>query len=466
MNIIWFRRDLRLADNQALASAVSAGECLPIYILDEAEETEISGAGKWWLHQSLDQLNKALDGTMHFFKSSAASIIPQVANEINAKAVYWNNCYEPSFVKRDKEIEEILQKSGVNCQRFEGAHLWKPGAIVKGDGTPYKIFGPYLKASIASGPPPEPLSPPHKLQLKKVTLSGEVHLNDLNLLPKIKWFGGMAARWEPGEAAAKKLLNDFVANRLSHYSKERNYPARDILSRLSPYLHYGELSPATLWHAVQSSRSTTADKGKFLSELTWRDFAYSLLYHFPETVTQSYNVRLQKLRWQYNKALLEKWQKGQTGFPIVDAGMRQMWQTGYMHNRVRMITASFLVKNLLMDWRIGAEWFMDCLVDADLAVNTMNWQWVAGTGLDAAPFFRVFNPVLQSKKYDPDGTYIKTYVPELAGLPKSALHEPWKAKATVLKAAGISLGKDYPLPCIDLQTSVKEALKAFEETKF
>ncbi len=279
---------------------------------------------------------------------------------------------------------------------------------------------------------------------------------------------GIKQAWTPGETSAQSLLQSFIAHKLDQYGPERNYPARDVLSRLSPYLHYGELSPNQIWQAVDQANGgdshSQTSRETFISEVCWRDFAYNLLYHFPQTSTESYNARLERLDWQSDERLVKKWQQGQTGIPIIDAGMRQLWQTGYMHNRVRLLTASFLIKNLLTDWRVGAAWFLDCLVDADLAVNTLNWQWVAGSGLDAAPFFRVFNPVLQSKKYDPKGDYIKTYVPELKSLPARYIHAPWLAPEAELRKANLQLGQDYPQPCVDLQASAQAALAAYRQT--
>ncbi|RPD45076.1 cryptochrome/photolyase family protein [Paracnuella aquatica] len=465
MTIVWFRRDLRLRDNPALAAAVKAGAILPVYILEEENGCTIGGASKWWLHHSLKKLDESLDGKLHFFQGRAEVVLPKLAKAARAIAVCWNDCYEPHFVAKDGAVTTALEQMEVAVHRFNGTMLWEPNQIMKKDGTPYKIFAPYLRAALAEKPPPPPAAAPRSIQYADETTPGAVTLEKLKLMPGIEWYKGIEASWEPGEEAAQKLLRNFVTKKLPHYAADRNYPSQDILSRLSPHLHYGEISPATIWHAIHKGTGHRDSVQKFTSEFVWRDFACYLLYHFPETAEESYNERLKHLAWKYNGRLLRKWQKGQTGIPIVDAGMRQLWQTGYMHNRVRMITASFLIKNLLTDWRTGAAWFMDCLVDADQAVNTMNWQWVAGTGLDAAPFFRVFNPVLQSKKYDPDATYITTYVPELKDLPKRYIHEPWLLPKKIAESAGFTPGKDYPLPCVDLQESKDAALKAFRETK-
>ncbi|WP_461081525.1 cryptochrome/photolyase family protein [Spirosoma flavus] len=466
--IFWFRRDLRLSDNAALREAAKQGTVLAIYILDERTEFSIGGASRWWLHHSLAALNKALAGKLLLFKGDATQIIPQLVTSTKAKGVYWNTCYEPAYLATDQTIKQQLSDDGLNVQTFEESYLWPLSEVVKKDGTPYKVYNPFLRARLAATPPALPQPRPRGLELASTQPTGSVSLDALALLPTIPWDTGIRQAWTPGEDSAQALLSSFVATKLDHYGSERNYPARDVLSRLSPYLHYGELSPRQIWHAVyaaKAERGQSAENVKaFISEICWRDFAYTLLFHFPETSTESYNQRLKRLEWTYNEELLKKWQQGQTGIPIVDAGMRQLWQTGYMHNRVRMITASFLIKNLLTDWRVGAAWFLDCLVDADLAVNTLNWQWVAGTGLDAAPFFRVFNPVLQSRKYDSKGDYIKSYVPELKDLPAKYIHAPWLAPESVLDKANLQLGRNYPAPCVDLQASTQAALAAYRKT--
>lgn len=463
--IFWFRRDLRIADNEALLEAVKQGTVLPVYILDEREEYKIGGASRWWLHHALRTLYDTLDGKLLFFKGDATDLIPKLAKEANTHSVYWNTCYEPAFLESDKQITASLKKIQVKSRAFDGTLLWPVGAITKKDGSPFKVYMPFLRAALAGKAPHVPKPTPKGITLSSTKLKDSVPLDDLALLPKIHWDEGIKQAWEPGEESAQKMLTSFVFTKLKRYGAERNYPAHDVLSRLSPYLHYGEISSNQIWHAVHTDKVSDEDKQKFISELCWRDFSYTILVHFPQTPTESYHERLKKLKWNYNTELLKKWQQGQTGIPIVDAGMRQLWKTGYMHNRARMITASFLVKNLLIDWRTGADWFLDCLVDADLAVNTMNWQWVAGSGLDAAPFFRIFNPVLQSKTYDPEGEYIKTYVPELRNLPAKYIHAPWAVSGKILAKAGMRLGSDYPEPCVDLKASAQAALKAYHDTE-
>ena len=464
MTIIWFRRDLRLHDNPTLAAAVRSGTVLPVYILEEEDHFAIGGAGKWWLHQSLQKLDASLGGNLKYFRGRAEGVLPQLAKHCKATAVCWNHCYEPAYIAKDNGVAAALEQLQIPSFRFNGSMLWEPTQIMKGDGTPYKIFSPFLRAALVQDPPPKPQPAPRSITYATGTIPGAVPLEKLRLLPQTNWYTNIEAAWEPGEAAARKRLQTFVSKKLAQYAAQRDFPGQDSLSGLSPYLHFGEISPATIWHTIHNSKGDRDSIRKFRSECTWREFACYLLYHFPQTATESYNERLRRLQWRHNTSLLRKWQQGQTGIPIVDAGMRQLWQTGYMHNRVRMITASFLVKNLLTDWRTGAAWFMDCLVDADLAVNTMNWQWVAGSGLDAAPFFRVFNPVLQSKKYDPDAAYITTWVPELKNLPLRYIHEPWRLPKKEAAAIGFQAGKDYPKPCVDLQASKEAALEAFRKT--
>lgn len=465
MTIFWFRRDLRLADNPAFATAVKQDEVLPVYILDNRDEYTIGGASKWWLHHSLSSLHKDLEGKLHFFEGNAEQLIPQLAKKYKAQAVFWSKCYEPAFIKTDEALEEVLNKEKIAFTAINGTLLWAPETLLKKDGTPYKVFNPFLKQCLALGPERKLVAKPKKMTLSSLQPKEAMTLDALKLLPTINWDEGIKAVWQPGEANAAKLLKQFITNKLPHYEHDRNLPAEDALSRLSPHLHYGEVSPLQIWEAVQQAKTQDNNTEKFIFELCWREFACHLLFHFPSTPHESYNERLAKLKWKPNKTLLKKWQQGQTGYPIVDAGMRELWQTGYMHNRVRMLTSSFLIKNLLTDWRTGADWFLDTLVDADLAVNTMNWQWIAGTGLDAAPFFRIFNPILQSKKYDAQGAYIKKFVPELSKLPARYVHEPWKAPKKTLEAAGVVLGKTYPEPCVDWQDSTNKALNAYYDTK-
>jgi len=352
----------------------------------------------------------------------------------------------------------------IDCQSFNSLLLWEPWEVLKSDKTPYKVFTPfYRKGCMKASFPREPLPVPEKLSLIKDINSSSIE--KLGLLPVIKWYSSLENHWKIGEENAQDVLKNFLEGNLDKYKESRNFPTKNHTSHLSPYLHFGEISPNQIWYKTQYKRllgpSLDNDADRFLSELGWREFSYYMLYHFPDIPTQNLQKKFDQFPWQSNTELLQSWQKGQTGYPIIDAGMRELWQTGYMNNRVRMIVGSFLTKNLLLDWRHGAAWFWDCLVDADLANNSASWQWVAGTGVDPAPYFRIFNPIIQGEKFDPEGTYTRRFIPELALLPIKHLFKPWEAPPQVLEEAGVVLGKNYPKPIIDLAFSRERALAAF-----
>ncbi|MFW0777779.1 MAG: cryptochrome/photolyase family protein [Rickettsiales bacterium] len=462
-NVIhWFRQDLRLQDNPALYEASKKGEVLAVYILDDvnAQDYKMGGASRWWLHHSLDALNKSLDGKLALYAGNPEHILPELVARHGIDAVYWNRCYEPWSIHRDKRIKELLD---IEAHSFNGSLLWEPREIAKDDGTPYKVFTPfYRKGCLKVAAPRQPLPAP-KLSLVDDS-SHSSSLDDLHLLPTIPWDSQLEPHWQISEQGAEKRLSEFLEEGLAHYKDGRNLPAKPYTSRLSPYLHFGQISANQVWSEVRM-RGDDKNVDHFCSELGWREFSYSLLYHNPTLPTENLQKKFDAFPWQENEAYLEAWQKGQTGFPIVDAGMRELWQTGYMHNRVRMIVGSFLVKNLLMHWHHGERWFWDCLVDADLANNSASWQWIAGTGADAAPYFRIFNPVTQGHKLDPEGEYTRRYVPELASLPNKYLFSPWDAPKDVLKESGITLGDDYPHPIVDLKESRTRALDAFQSLK-
>ncbi|ODS23362.1 deoxyribodipyrimidine photolyase [Candidatus Endobugula sertula] len=462
INIHWFRQDLRLYDNPALTAACASGHVLPIYILDDdnAGEFAMGGANRWWLHHSLQSLNKRLKGRLRLYRGEAQSILKRLVQEHPIQAVYWNRCYEPWRIVRDKSIKGRLEALGVSVKSFNGSLLWEPWQVLKKDRTPYRVFTPfYRRGCLGSSPPREPL-PESKLRISTGDFGG-VSLEDLSLLPRIPWHQQLEAHWTIGEAGAQARLRDFIHEGLNDYKEGRNFPAKGNTSRLSPHLHFGEISPNQVWHVVK--RSGDGDNEDcLLSELGWREFSYSLLYHFPALPHKNWQDKFDRFPWSRAKKALQKWQRGMTGYPIVDAGMRELWQTGTMHNRVRMIVGSFLVKNLLLHWHHGEAWFWDCLVDADLASNSASWQWVAGCGADAAPYFRIFNPITQGEKFDLKGIYTRRFVPELAGLPDKFLYKPWEAPSEVLKAAGIKLGITYPRPIIDLKTSRERALAAYK----
>jgi len=463
--IVWFRQDMRLADNPALDAAVRSGAAiLPIYILDDtnAGRFAMGAASRWWLHHSLDALNKSLDGRLVLLRGDAKKLLPALARDVNASAIYWNRCYEPWRIERDTALRELLQNTGVEVRSFNGSLLFEPMNVRKADGTPYKVFTPfYRKGCLGSGNAPrEPLQRPEGFRLFQGRTGDK--LEDLKLLPGIPWYREMASMWQPGESGARQRLQHFLATGLDNYKDGRNRPDLENVSRLSPHLHFGEISPNQVWYAAQQHGSKDAqDLDCFHRELGWREFSHNLLFHFPELPYENLQRKFNRFSWRDDADALERWQQGRTGVPIVDAGMRELWRTGYMHNRVRMIVGSFLVKNLMIDWRHGEAWFRDTLLDADLANNSASWQWVAGCGADAAPYFRIFNPVTQGRKFDPDGVYVRQYVPEIAGLPDRFLHKPWEAPSEVLEQAGVSLGKDYPKPLVDLRESRERALKAF-----
>lgn len=464
-SIFWFRQDLRLSDNPGLTHAAAAGKILPIYIDDYVNSGghAIGGAAKWWTHHALSSLNDALLGHLNFYKGDPETIISNLIKRHHVGGVYWSRCYEPWRIMRDARIKEKLRQDGIEVESFNASLLWEPWEVLKSDGTPYKVFTPfYRRGCLAAQSPRPPIKKPAKIESVKDAHS--LGLNDLGFLPKIRWDRQMEPHWEAGEQGAQKRLTEFLSIGLDGYKEGRNFPATQHVSRLSPYLHSGEISPNQAWYAAQSHGD---GKGvdHFCSELGWREFSYSLLYHFPALPHENWQKKFDAFPWQDDPDTLKIWQKGMTGYPLVDAGMRELWQTGYMHNRVRMVVASFLVKNLLIDWRHGARWFWDCLVDADLANNSASWQWVAGCGADAAPYFRIFNPVGQGEKFDADGAYTRRYVPELAKLPDKYLFQPWEAPDSVLQAAGVVLGKTYPKPVIDVAYSRQRALEALATLK-
>ncbi len=466
LNIIWFRQDLRLADNPALIAAAKAGSVLPIYILDDvnAKKDAMGEASRWWLHHSLTALNKSLKGKLRVFKGDAAAIFEQLTDEYTVASVHWNRCYEPWRIKRDKKIKKSLLEKGIDAQSYKGSLLWEPWEIGKADGTHYKVFSPFyyrgcLAAQSAIG---APLDKPNKIQLDESV--PETSVDDLDLLPKIAWDKKLIAHWQFGEKAALKVLERFVDNGITDYKDGRNFPAQENVSRLSPYLHFGEISTRQVWCRAQEC-GDGRNVAHFHSELGWREFAHSQLFYFPNLPRKNLQAKFDHFPWRKNAKHLRAWQKGKTGYPMVDAGMRELWQTGYMHNRVRMIVGSFLVKNLLLHWRDGEAWFWDCLVDADLANNSAGWQWIAGCGADAAPYFRVFNPVTQGEKFDGAGEYTRRFVPELAGLPDKYLYQPWAAPDEVLEEAGVKLGDNYPKPIVDVKASRERALDAFKALK-
>jgi deoxyribodipyrimidine photo-lyase len=456
--IVWFRQDLRLKDNPALYHAAKKYDAIiPLYILDEQQDWSLGGAQKWWLHHSLTHLQNNLEklGLQLILRKGASRKILQELTDKNIAAVYWNRCYEPSIIQRDTEIKSTLKKNNIDVETFNSHLIHEPWEVSTLKGDFYKVFTPFWRAWCKTSKDFKVLpTPSGHMQTKKISSD---HLNHWKLLPeKPNWANGFTESWTPGEKAAHQQLKKFLSKKIMHYSKGRDFPADQSTSYLSPYLHFGEISPRQIFTAVkeieviQSQLFSVSEH--FLKELVWREFAYHLLYYFPDLPEENFKKEFNEMKWVTDKKLLHAWQKGQTGFPLIDAGMRELWHTGYMHNRVRMIVASFLTKHLLIDWREGEKWFWDTLVDADLANNAMNWQWVAGCGVDAAPFFRIFNPILQSRKFDPAGDYIRRWVPELAHLSKKEIHVP-------------VIRKHYPEPIVDLNVGRKRALNYYKKLK-
>ena len=393
-----------------------------------------------------------------------------LARETDAERVVWNRRYEPACIERDQRIKTALRAAGLQADSFNSALLHEPwGVKTKTGGGPFQVFTPFWRHCLTLEDPAAPLAAPTRLQAPACT-PATASLAELDLLPHPDWAGGMREAWTPGSAGAHALLARFLDDNFDGYPTLRDEPGVQGTSRLAPHLHLGEIGPRQIWHAVREfalarDQHTTWRESRFLTEIGWREFAYHLLYHFPHTPTQPLRANYARFPWKGSAAQRQAWQRGATGYPIVDAGMRELWHTGWMHNRVRMIAASFLIKDLLVDWADGARWFWDTLVCADLASNTLGWQWVAGCGADAAPFFRIFNPVTQGEKFDPKGAYVRRWVPELAGLPDDWLHRPWEAPAEVLAAAGVVLGRHYPAPLVDHAEARKDALAALQALK-
>ncbi len=459
-----------MKDNPALLHAIDNGyKVLPLYIHDDesAGPWRRGGASKWWLYKSLQSLNASLDGHMVLRAGNAYEHLTEIIKETGAEAIFWNRCYEPWRMARDKDIKAALKERGLKVKTFNASLLWEPWEIKKDDGTPYKVFTPfYRKGCLKAAEPPAPRPAPDNIPLAE----GPARYNetDLNLLPKIQWYRSIEQVWSPGEKGARARLDAFLEGGMKNYKEDRNRPDMENVSRLSPHLHFGEISPREIWHDAQA-RGMQAhwekDMDTFCSELGWREFSYSLLYHNKNLMREPLQEKFKNFPWEKNDTALNAWQRGQTGIPIIDAGMRQLWQTGWMHNRVRMIVASFLVKNLRIHWHEGEDWFWDTLVDADLANNSASWQWVAGCGADAAPYFRIFNPVTQGYKFDPNGDYVRKFVPELKNMPSKNIHAPWETKDDILAKAGVVLGQTYPRPIADLKETRKAALESFETIK-
>jgi len=472
--IVWFREDLRLSDNPALHAAVQKGRpivCLYIFMDGEDGARPLGGASRWWLDKSLKALAKDIEqlgGQLTVRAGDGSACLDKVIEETGADAVFWNRRYGAAERDTDAAIKSGLKDRGIAVESFNARLLVEPWVLKTGSGGFYKVFTPFWKALRGCYEAPAALPRPKNLSGPKL---GTLSIDELGLHPKTpEWSAGFDAMWTPGEDGAAERLEAFLDGPVDDYPKERDLPGKeDGTSGLSPHLRFGEISPAQVWRAalpaMESGRVSEDGGWKFLSEIGWREFSYVLLYHQPDLAEANYNSDFDHMPWRTDDAALKAWQTGQTGYPIVDAGMRQLWETGWMHNRVRMIVASFLTKHLLLHWREGEDWFWDTLVDADPASNPASWQWTAGSGADAAPYFRVFNPITQGEKFDSDGAFVRRWVPEIADLPNKHLHSPWTADKDTLAKAGVTLGKDYPKPLVEHKTARERALDAYETLK-
>ncbi|WP_213741937.1 deoxyribodipyrimidine photo-lyase [Bradyrhizobium sp. dw_411] len=474
--IVWFRDDLRLSDHPALHAASKTGRpVICLYVLDEPSRVPnmrpLGGAVCWWLAQSLRALQERLataGASLLLRRGPAAKIIAELARTTGADAVFWNEIAQAPELKIAGQVEAALKEIGVAAQSFPGDLLAAPASIRNKENRGLRVFTPFWRRVQALGDPPKPLPAPKRLS-PGPDVAGDA-LESWRLEPtKPDWAGGLRENWTPGELNAQRRLKEFLAGDVAGYASRRDRLDDTGTSRLSSHLRFGEISPRQVWYSAHFAAAErpahSADIDKFLSELGWRDFCRHLLFDVPDLATRNLQPSFDAFPWRHDDQALQAWQRGQTGYPVVDAGMRELWHTGVMHNRVRMVAASFLVKHLLIDWRAGEQWFWDTLVDADAGSNPANWQWVAGCGADAAPYFRVFNPILQGEKFDPDGAYVRRWVPELAALPANLIHQPWTAAPLELKGAGIDLGKTYPEPIVDHKIGRERALKAYAKVR-
>jgi deoxyribodipyrimidine photo-lyase len=471
--IVWFRQDLRLEDQPALrAAARRGGPIVPVYVWAPEEEGDWppGAASRFWLHHSLRSLDQDLRrrGSRLILRAGATlQALLDCARQARARTVVYSRRTEPAARLRDDYVARSLKEAGLEVEACDGHLLFPPDAIRTRSGEPYQVFTPFFRACTLHGDPPPPLPVPASLPPPAAWPAG-VTLASLALEPRPDWAEGLRFAWRPGEGGARARLDAFLAGVARDYPTLRDRPAGEGTSRLSPHLHFGEISPRAVFHGVRRFEEGSAGPGAgsaFLRELVWREFAAHLLHHFPHTPEEPLRKTYRHFPWRRDPAALRAWQRGRTGYPLVDAGMRELWTTGFMHNRVRMIVASFLLKDLLITWQEGAAWFWDTLVDADLASNTLGWQWSAGCGADAVPYFRIFNPVVQADRFDPEGEYVARFLPALRGLPPAARHQPWRASRTVLEAAGLVLDEDYPRPIVDHAAARRRALAAFQTVR-
>ncbi len=465
-SILWFRQDLRLSDNPALVYATAQGPIIPVYIFDDTQSPALGGASQWWLHHSLKSLRDTLKGLI-VLRGDPVHLIPELTQSTGASAVFWNRCYDPHAIKRDKALKSLLLERGLIARSFNASLIHEPWQIETQTGGPYKVFSAFWRAASqrqANVPLARPL-------IDVVTPDPQQGtIDDLSLLPhNPDWAATWLDYWSPGEAGALERLNIFLAGGIEGYGELRNRPDLGNVSRLSPHLRFGEVSPREIFSNLQRLEhqrpELSRDIEKFKSELGWREFSHHLLFHFPDLQKQNWRAGFDAYPWRNDPESLVAWQKGQTGYPFVDAGLRELWQTGYVHNRVRMVVASFLTKHLRIHWRTGESWFWDTLLDADTANNAAGWQWVAGCGADAAPYFRIFNPIEQGRKFDPNGAYVRKWCPELSALDSDLIHAPFEAPPLALETAGVRLGKNYPHPIVSHKAAREAALKGYETVK-
>lgn len=467
--IMWFRGDLRLADNPALVAACEGDRpVIPLFILDDSHDLRpLGGASRWWLDKSLRSLARglaALGAKLVLRRGNALEVLRSMISASGASAVFWNRLYDPQTVARDRALKDALTGSGIECHSFNGSLLSEPWEIRTATGGPFKVFSAFWRTAGPQAGREAPLQVPARITRFENDAESDL-IETWGLHPSSPdWSQGFST-WEPGETGAQARLDLFLQQNIDGYGHRRDQPGQEGTSRLSPHLHFGEIGPRQIWAACDGAVERGAPQGDvatFQKELGWREFNQHLLFNFPATATSNLDSRFDSFPWRKNHRGLAAWRRGRTGFPIVDAGMRQLWSTGWMHNRVRMIAASFLIKDLLVNWRVGEDWFWDTLVDADVANNVGGWQWVAGSGADAAPYFRVFNPVLQGQKFDPGGDYVRRWIPELSRLPNASIHAPWLADRDVLAAAGVDLGRTYPAPIVDHARARERALALFQ----
>lgn len=455
ISVMWFRHDLRLSDNLALYElSKRESKVLPIYIFEHEEKGISQSASSWWLHKSLTKLSNKIP--LRCFKGDPVSVLSKISAQHKVARVYWNTVFEPNERHLSQRVLETLGEQ-MECAEFNSSLLVEPSEMTNNSGGFYSVFTPFWKACTTKLHFRMPIPKPKTIFANLPSLG--LHILDLDK-SSYHWMDSLNDHWKIGEEAALEKVRAFAQDKLDNYSSARDIPGLTGTSLLSPHLHFGEISPHIIWHEIKQNNSKGADV--FRSELGWREFSYYLLHHFPTLPTHNFRTHFNEFEWINDEQQLALWKLGKTGVPIIDAGMRELWQTGYMHNRVRMIVASFLTKHLLIDWRKGAEWFMYTLLDADLANNSASWQWVAGSGADAAPYFRIFNPVLQGEKFDPDGKYVRKFVPEIKQLPNEYIHKPWLAPPITLAQYGINLGFSYPKPVVDLKYARERALRHYK----